>query len=356
MKKVVIATNMAFWRYGAGDCSRLLSVANYLKQHTDLVIVYGGLAKEQDDKLLGGLGLENTVVMLEKKRELSYTAYARLFEQYIAGQNVDVCIIEHIELSFLLDYLPATVRVVLDTHDIVSERVSSFRAFNYKPLSFTISESEEYKLYGRYDGVVMINELDYDKVKKVIGPDKTILAAHPPVLRRRRTREKVSNIGYVASAYPPNVDAIMHFIKEVWTGFDGGGILNIYGMISNVLNLSNVQGVALRGYVPDYDSLYDEIDIAINPVRFGAGLKIKSVEAIGNGLPLVTTSHGARGLAGAGEAYLVADEPADFSRQLHNLINDFALRKRISDNAFNYASRHFSTDACFTNLLSFING
>jgi ribosome biogenesis protein Tsr3 len=45
----------------------------------------------------------------------------------------------------------------------------------------------------------------------------------------------------------------------------------------------------------------------INPVRFGAGLKIKTVEALANGLPLVTSEEGARGLASLDrEAILIA--------------------------------------------------
>ncbi|NRB47195.1 MAG: glycosyltransferase family 4 protein [Saprospiraceae bacterium] len=51
-----------------------------------------------------------------------------------------------------------------------------------------------------------------------------------------------------------------------------------------------------HGYVPNLQSIFNDIDIMINPVQMGAGLKIKSVEAMANGLPLVTTTHSATGL------------------------------------------------------------
>ena len=41
-----------------------------------------------------------------------------------------------------------------------------------------------------------------------------------------------------------------------------------------------------KGFIRNLNSIYEEVDIIINPVRFGAGLKIKNIEALGNGLPI----------------------------------------------------------------------
>jgi hypothetical protein len=93
----------------------------------------------------------------------------------------------------------------------------------------------------------------------------------------------------------------------------------------------------------------------VRTVRFGAGLKIKNVEVLANALPLVTTAHGARGLADSiGHALIVADDPAVFSAALGQLIADADARARLAAQAYAYAPRAFFPEACFGPLLAVI--
>ena len=64
-------------------------------------------------------------------------------------------------------------------------------------------------------------------------------------------------------------------------------------------------GVLSIGPVETIDVFWPNIDIAINPIRFGSGLKIKNVEALAYGLPLLTTPIGAEGLEAASPLGLV---------------------------------------------------
>jgi len=65
----------------------------------------------------------------------------------------------------------------------------------------------------------------------------------------------------------------------------------------------------------------------INPIRFGAGLKIKNVEALAHGLPLVTTTHGSRGIeAGVNNAFLYGDEAGEFIQAMASNIESVKLR------------------------------
>ncbi len=113
-----------------------------------------------------------------------------------------------------------------------------------------------------------------------------------------------------------------------------------------------MRNVVEHGFVDDLGAVYRDTDIAINPVRFGAGLKIKTVEALASGLPLVTTAEGARGLGQfAGEAFLVADEPAEFGSHLGALLASVEQRSALADAAWRVAREHFTPKACFDPLL-----
>ena len=90
----------------------------------------------------------------------------------------------------------------------------------------------------------------------------------------------------------------------------------------------------------DLGAVYDLADLVVNPVRAGTGLNIKSIEALGRGMPMVTTPSGARGLeAGAGTAFLVADAPADLADAVVRVLVDPTIAERLSGEARRFSQR-----------------
>jgi glycosyltransferase involved in cell wall biosynthesis len=199
-------------------------------------------------------------------------------------------------------------------------------------------------------------------------------------------RPEATRIGFVAGGTNPNLDAIVWFLRDVWPAVYRPGIsLHVYGGVGDMLrwnsrpqqqpgelettfpgithfyesrslDIGAQPGVVLHGFVPHLSQIYAYIDIAINPVRFGSGLKIKNMEALGCGIPLLTTSHGAGGLeAHVGQALLVADEPAGFAMQLDQLLDSYALRWSLGTAAYQLVRTRFSPEACFGGLLAAIH-
>ena len=63
--------------------------------------------------------------------------------------------------------------------------------------------------------------------------------------------------------------------------------------------------------------------MVISPMRFGAGVKVKTVQALQYGVPVVSTSCGSEGIDTYGlDAIAVADDPADFARSFVTLLSD----------------------------------
>ena len=68
------------------------------------------------------------------------------------------------------------------------------------------------------------------------------------------------------------------------------------------------------------ESFYLNIDVVVNPIEFGSGLKIKNVEAIAYGKPLITTPHGANGfIVTPHKSVLVADSPEQWRAAIDRL-------------------------------------
>ncbi len=77
------------------------------------------------------------------------------------------------------------------------------------------------------------------------------------------------------------------------------------------------EAVAMDGYVEDLDALLGRATALVMPLRFGSGIKIKVIEALARGLPVVSTPVGAEGLeTGADRGILVESDPARFGAVL----------------------------------------
>lgn len=76
--------------------------------------------------------------------------------------------------------------------------------------------------------------------------------------------------------------------------------------------------VEILGYVSDQqlEQLYHEADIVIAPLRYGAGVKGKVVEALANGVPVVTTDVGAQGIDPEGKVLFIGNDAASFAQQI----------------------------------------
>ncbi|MDE2005832.1 MAG: glycosyltransferase [Rhodospirillales bacterium] len=89
-------------------------------------------------------------------------------------------------------------------------------------------------------------------------------------------------------------------------------------------------------------ALYTEARVAIAPLRFGAGVKLKVAEALREGTPLVTTAIGAEGLAGLGRVVAIADAPEEFAAAVVALLADDALWRRRSAGQIAYARKRLT--------------
>ena len=106
-----------------------------------------------------------------------------------------------------------------------------------------------------------------------------------------------------------------------------------------VLDLAS-NDVTVHGYVSDEELtlLYGRAACAVVPLRFGAGVKGKVLEAIRYGVPLVTTSVGAEGIPNAVDVMRVADDPKTFAQAVLSELQGGTAQKNIREA---WLERHF---------------
>lgn len=149
-------------------------------------------------------------------------------------------------------------------------------------------------------------------------------------------------------AHPPNVDAARWLVEaimpRVWQQRPDAR-LSLVGSnpTADVVALAG-ERVEVTGFVDDAELLrrYARARVAVVPLRYGAGVKSKVVEALQQGLPLVTTGVGAQGLPGVGEVCSVADDEAALAAHILALLGDDAGWRVQSLAGAAYAASHFS--------------
>lgn len=230
------------------------------------------------------------------------------FEQTVSRYKPDVIICQYVTTVWLLEGLSQSQRnethCIIDTHDLLSSRNEQFKQRGLDHW-IDISQEEESRVLAKFDTVLAIQPAEAALMRSM-APDTTVVVAghqarNCEIVQRKRTADSADTkftLGYIASVNASNIDAIQNFLEKAWPQIAKGGPIElvIAGAICETiqgrvdqLNLQNAGRVRLLGCVDDLIDFYREIDVAINPVQFGTGLKVKTVEALSHGIPVLTT-------------------------------------------------------------------
>jgi glycosyltransferase involved in cell wall biosynthesis len=157
----------------------------------------------------------------------------------------------------------------------------------------------------------------------------------------------VGNMGH-----PPNADGAVWLCREVLPLLRGArrdpvtvGLVG-FDPPRRVRALAAIDGVEVAGGVADVGPWYGDCDIVVCPVRSGSGTRIKILEAMSYGRPVVTTTLGAEGVACAPDRdILVADGAEGFASACLRLAASPGERARIGSAGRALVERHYEASA-----------
>ena len=163
-------------------------------------------------------------------------------------------------------------------------------------------------------------------------------------------REGVLFVG--GFSHPPNADALKYFLDNMWDEIYAQIKAPFYIVGSNATDeikaLHNeAKGIIFKGFVSEEElkELYEKVRLVVVPLRYGAGVKGKVIEALYYNDPVITTGVGAEGIDNSYNQMLVADDPGDFVEKCVNLYNDKEALKTMSKAADDYVKNKHSIEA-----------
>jgi len=355
-KKLVIITNARFWQAGAGYWARTRATIMYLANQFDLTVIFNDPFDDRElsqvRKLQPSLNFQwignQACDTVEHRQQALRALLAR-------QPTADLYLVDKTKNAYLVDCLPEKATKLLDTHDIIHQRNKNMRQQGLKD-DFALTARQERKIFSQFDAIICIQEEDYKLVSQW-QPDYTcLLVPHPIKPMPQTLRERASRIGIIASGWHANVHGLNHFIDTIWAQIQRDDItLHIYGYVTNAFMHLDQPAIIRHGFQPKLADCYNNLDIIINPVKYGAGLKIKTIEAMAYGIPLVTTKEGASGLTHlSNKAFQMACNDQQFIDQINLLLNNSEKRKQLSKFATDYVQQNMSEAQCFSPLTEFI--
>ncbi|MCJ8012685.1 glycosyltransferase [Paenibacillus sp. KQZ6P-2] len=151
--------------------------------------------------------------------------------------------------------------------------------------------------------------------------------------------------------HKPNFDGIMWFIKDVFPKIRNEiEDIKLFIVGSNPpeeLKEMQSEQIVIAGYVSDQEleEYYNRCRVVVVPLRFGAGVKGKVVEALNYQVPIVTTSIGAEGLENIKDVLAVSDDKDHFATSVINLYLNEELWNASSKSSGGYIKKYFTIDA-----------
>ena len=155
--------------------------------------------------------------------------------------------------------------------------------------------------------------------------------------------------------YIPNIDAVLFFCKDILPLIKRK-IPNVKLMIvgpNPVEEVKDLQSdhICVTGMVDDVRDYYAQSMVSILPIRGGGGTRLKLLEAMALGRPIVATTIALEGRdVVAGEHVLIADTAEDFAYQTVRLIVDHRLKERLISNGRTFVEEKYSYDSIVAKL------
>jgi polysaccharide biosynthesis protein PslH len=215
----------------------------------------------------------------------------------------------------------------------------------------------ESRWYARFSAVAAITEQDRLGLE-VFSPGlaATTSPAAVAIPAQAWVPVPTKKIAFIGSfTHQPNVAALFFFIHQVLPHVlqaHPDAVFEVAGKgVPHALQVLGNKNIQFVGMVPDAYDFVRSAAVVVVPLLSGGGIKIKTLEAMACGCPIVTTSIGAEETgAGSGEQMLIADTPHQFAQNVIALLDNPGLGQQLGTNARALARQHFSWQAKWASL------
>jgi hypothetical protein len=286
--------------------------------------------KKKNQKIFNKLGFFKKVEtnkILDRLR----ANHQESFDEILKNNEYDYIVISYVFWTRLIEnskYIK-NAKLIIDTHDFITPHFKNDKKFELGKYF-----EEEIRSLSFFDEILVVSIEEKYIFDQFL--DKEIhLISHPEELKHKLEKE-VYDVVYVASNNVHNVKSAKWFFEKVYPLLSMDIKICVVGKINDNVPaaLENVHNI---NYVDNLEDVYSICKIAICPMLSGTGVKIKVIEALSYGLPIVCNERGVDGLLNkTNNGCLVTNDEKIFASHIEKLISDKEFYKYHSVLAKDY--------------------
>ncbi|WP_342448703.1 glycosyltransferase family 4 protein [Tamlana crocina] len=336
--------------------SRMMQLIHFFKSENYQITFASACAKTERAFPLETIGVDAVAVELNSST----------FDDFIKTLNPDIVLFDRfmVEEQYgwrITEQCPNAIKI-LDTEDLHflrKGRQQAFkegRNFNKTYLFNDFAKREIASIY-RCDLSLIISEAEMEILKADFKVDSELLVYLPFMLEgisgekiktlpKFEERQHFITIGNFL--HEPNYNAVLYLKQTIWPMIRKKlpkSELHIYGAYASqkINQLHNEkEGFLIKGFAEEVNKVMQNAKVCLAPLRFGAGLKGKLIDAMQNGTPCIMSTIASEGMfGGLPENGFIEDEPEAFAEKAVQLYKNESLWKAKQQNGFEVLNARF---------------
>lgn len=373
-KKILIFYPNNFYEMSSGTHRRVYNLLGYLKDSgfsTDLLSLSGFTNKWSADDIRRK-DLVDSIHVCEWEPSLrerlsqqiafrsgrlpdqTFSALRKKFKELIAASDYGFVIVSYVYWANLAQLAGNAVKVI-DMHDFVT--LNNYFHRGKKEFRLGGMFEDEVRAISRFQYALSISEEETLALSPFCPETRfvNVPVSFPVRFSEKEKKDPLYDILFIGSDNVFNQRGIAWFMEGVYPLLPKTASMAVVGRISGYVEKK--ENIALFPHIDDLDEIYRKSRIVICPLKDGTGLKVKVIEALSYGKPVVTTSWGLTGILHKHDnGCLLADDEKGFAKAITLLLDDDKEYRDVKKKAEEFFNRHFSTDVVYRNLDSVFRG
>lgn len=285
-------------------------------------------------------------------------AMALQFKKLIHENDFYAVQIEYIQgMQYVPDEYFGKAKLLLVAHDVsfVSQKRKADVAAGLGKLFWSLEanrmQAYERRYWHKCDHIIAVSEVDRGIIGQCVPQGKISVVTNgvdctETVQPPKGCVPAIIFVGWMR--HLPNRDAVVWFLKDIWPLIRKKNEkvrlqLVGRGLTKEIQNLaSNYSNVELLGQVYDVKTVVGKAWVSVVPIRIGSGSRLKILESMAVGTPVVSTSIGAEGLYVIDKENIrLADHPEEFAQTVLELLGDQSARSSLSAKATHLVNNYY---------------
>lgn len=290
-------------------------------------------------------------------------------KNYILNHDVDFIIIESIYLGGYLSTIKkiSSAKILIRTHNVefmiwnrlALNQSSILKRIYFKKLAKDLKKVE-LAILQKADGIACITRHD-KSIFKDLGITTPMTTIPVAIDKNDSICDYSVNTFYHLGSmnWNPNIEAVRWLVESIFPSIrkqNPNAKLILGGsFMPKEFQTDEERGIEVVGYVENMDEFMTTKGILLAPLKSGSGVRIKLLESMSMGVPVVTTIMGAEGIDGEhGKDFFIASNEVEFIQYALELSNSEEKRTTLGTNAKTLVENHYEIKSVKEKLIEFI--